>query len=201
MVKKYIILILFTLFIFSGCSDNTNIIITPKNMSITGLPYENNEYMVTIDETHFCNHDGKLLFYSDSQTLQNNQNLTHFIYNDGNETHVVFEVSALQDTAFMIYEGARASNNGTALITRSYNRNFNYNTNNFKVWKAPTLTTKGTLFYTRGIFSKNTLTTSRDLNEIILKKNTNYTMVFTSLANSNRVDMIGTYYNYPCIVR
>lgn len=206
MSRISLIILFLGLLFFAGCTsksstglcifDNT----TSTNTNIDGLPFEKNEYMVTIQQEHFCNHIGKLFFYSDSNTLQVNQIARHFIYNDGNETHLFWEISAVQDSAFSIYEKPIASNNGTALTVRSYNRDKVYPYGNFKVWKAPTITNNGTLIYTRGIYAKNTYTTDRNVNEFILKKNTTYQIIYTSLANSNRIDMIGTFYNYHCIV-
>lgn len=197
-MKYKFILLLFSLLFLGGCSRYPSVSILP--FSLSDMAIEKGEYQVTIDETHFCIHVGKLFFFSDSNTLQVNQYATHYLYNDGNSSHLFFEIGVLQDSAFLIYENPTVTNNGTRLLNVNYNREYSSTNDNLKAFKSPTVTNNGTLFYQRGIYAKNTFVSSRNVNEIVLKKNTGYIIIYKSLSNSNRIDTIVTFYNYPCMV-
>jgi len=146
MKKIKLILGLFVLLLFSGCSD-TNYY--SSVFSFPGLFSDSGE-LVVIQDSHYMNHLGAFWTASFAPTLNSAQSVEFTMcLNATTEFHFTDLSMAVSGSPvnFYLYDSPTITNNGTQFNMTNMNREFRNTVPGFDTYQAPTYTSAGTLLF------------------------------------------------------
>lgn len=152
----------------------------------------------TIDYAHHEVHAGSHFILTNTMGLGSGITANYIITtpNTTKWAHIVFSTKVLEDTDFRLREGTTASNTGGAYTCFNKNRN-STNTCSLKINSMGTGATDGTLIMHEVVpADKFGSGATRSQEEWVLKQNTQYQLLVTSLAASNIVGMTFNWYEH-----
>lgn len=151
-----------------------------------------------IDYEHHEIHAGSHYNYCDYQLNNASAATIKFTVTTPNTStwgHLTFNIYSSQGATIEIYEGSTGISGGSSIAPRNNNRN-SANVSSFTILKDPTVSTPGTR--ASGFLAgagREAGMISRD-KENVLKQNTSYYFLITSLANSNDISWCFEWYEH-----
>jgi hypothetical protein len=210
-LKKLIFtLILLSIFLTGCTSDNPAYIYDTDPIDIEGtvntvFPAGTTDILsgavATIEYEHHQIHEGDHYYISGFETEATGANVTFGILSPDSpiQCHVTIDVFGTSQTELYLYEGS-VYVGGTGVTPVNNNRN-STTTSTLVVVKDPIMTSYGTLIYKQTSGLAGTTPAKSDLNslhdrnrEIILKRNTAYTVVIVSRDDDNIISYIWEWY-------
>jgi len=151
-----------------------------------------------IEYEHHETHAGSHYNYCDYQLTNASAATVKFVVTTPNTTtwaHLVFQITSSAGATVELYEGSSSISGGSSITPRNNNRNSS-NTSAFTILKDPTVSTVGTRsagFIAGGTRAGGIISRSM---EKVLKQNTSYYILITSLANSNDISWCFEWYEH-----
>ena len=184
----------------SGASAN------PEHNKVVGVEYiagnsgvdASTETLQNLDYAHHEVHEGNHYFisgYELAAALNDTVEFTVQVPDSTTWPHMIFELFSSTGATFEMYEGATGVSGGSSVTPLNNNRN-SANTSELTILKNPTVTDSGSLIVDKLVGGERQSGSASRENEIILKQNTTYHIVITSLANSNDISWVVDWYEH-----
>ena len=151
-----------------------------------------------IDVEHSAIHNGTHFNYADYQLDNDSGSTIIFTFTtlDNEElTHFLFMACSSLGATLEIYEGSTGVSGGEVIVPRNNNR-ISLNTSNVSILKDPTITSFGTRAQGFLLGGDRQSGNIKRENEYVLKPNTTYSMVITSLVNNCNIGWNAEWYEY-----
>ena len=210
-MKKLIFTLILLSISLTGCtSDNPAYIYDTDPLNVEGtvstiFPSGTTDIttgaVITIEYEHYEIHEGDHYYISGFETEATGANVTFGILSPDSpiQCHVTIDVFGTSQTELYLYEGSVYV--GGAAVTPVNNNRNSTTTSTLVIAKDPAITSYGTQIYKQSSGLAGTTPAKSDLNnlhdrnrEIILKRNTAYTIVIVSRDDDNIISYIGEWY-------
>jgi hypothetical protein len=210
-MNKFLPLILIGVFFLSGCTaddpayvydtDPIDIEGTVNTIFPSGTTDITTGAVITIEYEHYEIHEGDHYYISGFETEATGANVTFGILSPDSpiQCHVTIDVFGTSQTELYLYEGS-VYVGGVAVTPVNNNRN-SATTSTLVIAKDPAITSYGTQIYRQSSGLAGVTPAKSDLNslhdrnrEIILKRNTAYTVVIVSRDDDNIISYIAEWY-------
>lgn len=210
-LKKLIFTLILLSILLTGCTadspayvydtDPVNVEGTVNTVFPSGTIDTMTGAVTTIEYEHHEIHEGNHYYVSGFETEATGANITFGLTAPDSPIlcHVTIDVFGTSQTEIYLYEGSVFV--GGAAVTPANNNRNSTTTSTLVIAKDPAVITYGTLIYSQSSGLAGTTPAKSDLNalhdrnrEIILKRNTKYTVVIVSRDDGNIISYAGEWY-------